>query len=133
MTASLDEQTKQLLHAPNFCHVATLQADGRPHLTPVWVDEQDGKVVLNSAEGRIWVRNVARDPRVTLEISNSENPYQYVTITGRVVERTHDGADAHIDSMAKKYLGQDTYPYRTEGEQRVIFRVEPEKVYVNGR
>lgn len=131
MTASLDAKSRELLHGPNFCHVATFRANGRPHLTPVWVDEQDGQIVLNGAEGRAWVRNADRDPRVTLAIQNISNPYEYVEITGRVAQRTHDGADAHIDAMAKKYLGQDTYPYRTPTEQRVLFRIEPERVYTN--
>jgi len=88
--------------------------------------------VLNSAEGRAWVRNVERDPRVTLTVVNGENPYEYVEVRGRVAERTHDGADAHIDAMAKKYMGVDEYPLRQPGEQRVIIRVEPEHVHAFG-
>jgi PPOX class probable F420-dependent enzyme len=132
MSASLTDKSRELLQAPNFCHIASYRPDGSAHVNPVWVDEQDGRVVLNGAEGRGWVRNVERDPRVTLSIQSMANPYEYVEITGRVAERTHDGADAHIDAMAKKYLGQDTYPYRTPTEQRVIVRIEPERVYSNG-
>jgi PPOX class probable F420-dependent enzyme len=126
---AIEGRVKELLEAPNFCHVGTLGKDGAPRIVPVWVDTEDGRVVLNSAEGRGWVKNVERDPRITCTISNSENPYEYVTIRGRVVEKTTDGADEHIDAMAKKYMGVDSYPFRTPTEQRVIFRIEPE--YVN--
>jgi PPOX class probable F420-dependent enzyme len=109
--------------------VATLRADGSVQVAPVWVDVQDGKPVVNSAEGRAWPRNLERDERVTIAVQNLENPYEYVEVRGRVAERTHDGADEHIDSLAKKYMGVDSYPMRQPGEQRVIFRIEPEHVY----
>ena len=132
MSATIDGHAEELLRAKNFCNVSTLRADGSVHAAPVWVDIEDGKPTLNSAEGRAWPRNLERDPRVTLTVQNLENPYEYVEVRGKVVERTHDGADEHIDALAKKYLGQDTYPYRQPGEQRVIIRVEPEHVYLNG-
>jgi PPOX class probable F420-dependent enzyme len=132
MSVKIEGRAEELLNAKNFCHVATLRADGSVHGVPVWVDVQDGRPVLNSAEGRAWVRNVERDPRVTLTIVNGENPYEYVEVRGRVAERTHDGADAHIDAMAKKYMGVDEYPLRQPGEQRVIIRVEPEHVHAFG-
>jgi PPOX class probable F420-dependent enzyme len=78
------------------------------------------------------VRNLERDPRITLEVQNMENPYEYVEIRGRVAELTREGADEHIDSLAKKYLGEDKYPYRQEGEHRVIIRIDPEHVHVQG-
>jgi len=96
------------------------------------VDVQQGRPVLNSAEGRSWVRNLERDPRVTLTVQNMENPYEYVEIRGRVAERTHDGADEHIDALAEKYLGIAEYPNRQPGEQRVIIRVEPEYAKLKG-
>jgi PPOX class probable F420-dependent enzyme len=132
MSVKIEGRAEDLLNAKNFCHVATLRADGSVHGVPVWVDVQDGRPVLNSAEGRAWVRNVERDPRVTLTVVNGENPYEYVEVRGRVAERTHDGADAHIDAMAKKYMGVDEYPLRQPGEQRVIIRVEPEHVHAFG-
>lgn len=132
MSVTIDGRAEELLTAKNFCHVATLRADGSIHGVPVWVDIQDGLPVLNTAEGRAWPRNLERDPRVTLTVQNLENPYEYLEIRGRVAERTHDGADAHIDAMAKKYLGQDSYPFRQPGEQRVIIRVEPEHASVHG-
>jgi PPOX class probable F420-dependent enzyme len=131
MSAMIDGRAEELLKGKNFCHVATLRADGTVHGVPVWVDVQDGRPVLNTAEGRAWPRNLERDPRVTLTVQNMENPYEYVEIRGTVAERTHEGADEHINSLAKKYLDQDEYPYRQPGEQRVIIRVAPEHVYVN--
>ncbi len=132
MSSKIEGHAEELLKGKNFCTVSTLRGDGSIHAAPVWVDVQDGRAVLNTAEGRAWPRNLARDPRVTLTVQNMENPYEYVTVRGRVTERTHEGADAHIDSMAMKYLGQDTYPYRQPGEQRVIIRVEPEYVHTYG-
>jgi PPOX class probable F420-dependent enzyme len=128
MAEQLEGRAKELLKEKNFALMATIRRDGTPHVNPVWVDADDGSVVINTAEGRAWPANARRDPRVTVTVMNHENPYEYVEIRGRVVEDTHDGADEHIDAMAKKYLGQDEYPFRQPGEQRVIFRIEPEEV-----
>jgi PPOX class probable F420-dependent enzyme len=128
MAEPIEGRSRELIEAPNFCFVGTLRADGTPHVVPVWVDADDGHVRLNSARGRAWPRNVERDPRVTLTIQNLQNPYEYTTVRGRVVEVTEDGADAHIDALAKKYLGQDTYPFRQPGERRIIVKVEPDEV-----
>ena len=132
MSATIEGRSEELLQAKNFCLVSTIRPDGSVHAAPVWVDLQDGRPVLNTAEGRAWPRNLERDPRVTLTVQNMENPYEYLAIRGRVAERTHEGADEHIDAMAKKYLGQDTYPFRQPGEQRVIIKVDPEDVHVWG-
>jgi PPOX class probable F420-dependent enzyme len=132
MSVKIEGRAEELLRAKNFAHIATVRADGSVQVAPTWVDVQDGRPVVNSAEGRAWVRNLERDPRITLEVQNMENPYEYVEIRGRVAELTREGADEHIDSLAKKYLGQDKYPYRQEGEQRVIIRVDPDKVHVQG-
>lgn len=132
MSAAIEGRAEELLKAKNFCQVATLRGDGSVHVAPAWIDVQDGKPVLNTAEGRVWPRNLERDPRITLTVQNMENPYEYVSIRGRVAERTTEGADAHIDALAKKYLGQDSYPSRQPGEQRLILRIEPEHVHVYG-
>lgn len=132
MSEPIEGRAEELLKAKNFCHVSTLRADGSVHTAPVWVDVQDGQPVLNTAEGRAWPRNLERDPRVTLTVQNMENPYEYLEVRGRVAERTHDGADEHIDAMAKKYMDKDEYPLRQPGEQRVIIRVDPERVKVWG-
>jgi PPOX class probable F420-dependent enzyme len=124
---------EELLKGKNFAHVATFRSDGLIQGVPVWIDVQDGLPTLNSAEGRAWPRNLERDPRVTLTVQNMENPYEYTEIRGHVTERTHDGADQHIDALAKKYLGVESYPNRQPGEQRVIIRIAPDHVYVNTR
>lgn len=129
MSQRIEGRAEELLKGKNFCHVATLRADGTIHGVPVWVDVQDGEAVLNTAEGRVWPRNLERDPRVTLTVQNMENPYEYVEVRGRVAERTHEGADEHINALTQKYMGQDEYPFRQPGEQRVIIRVEPEHVH----
>jgi PPOX class probable F420-dependent enzyme len=129
MSAAIEGRAEELLNGKNFCHVATLRADGSVQVAPVWVDVKDGLPTVNTAEGRAWPRNLERDPRVTLTVQNMENPYEYVEIRGRVAVRTHEGADAHIDSLAKKYLGLDEYPYRQPDEQRIIVSVEPEHVF----
>ena len=132
MSERIEGRAEELLKAKNFCHVSTLRKDGSVHTAPVWVDVQDGQAVLNTAEGRAWPRNLERDPRVTLTVQNLENPYEYLEVRGRVAERTHAGADEHIDALAKKYMGVEEYPLRQPGEQRVILRVEPEHVHVHG-
>jgi PPOX class probable F420-dependent enzyme len=109
-----------------FAHLATLMADGKPQTTPVWVDYVGERVVINTAEGRQKDKNMQRDGRVALSISDPDNPYRYLEVRGRVSERTHQGADQHIDAMALKYLGQAKYPYRRPGEVRVIYKVTPE-------
>jgi PPOX class probable F420-dependent enzyme len=126
--ATLDDETRALLEAPNIIQLGSIGKDCVPHITPVWADVEDGKIVVNSAEGRIWPRNVRRDPRVTISVSPPENPYAHTLIRGRVVEDTHEGADDMIDRLAKKYLGVDRYPYHRPDEQRVTFKIEPEKV-----
>ncbi len=128
MAIPLSEAARVLLEGQNFGHLATLMPDGSPQVSPVWVDHDGAHVLVNTAEGRVKLRNVRRDPRVAISIANQQNPYQMVTIQGRVVEITHEGADEHIDKMAKKYLGQDTYPFRRPGERRVILKIAPEHI-----
>jgi PPOX class probable F420-dependent enzyme len=115
-----------------FAHVATLNADGSPQVTPVWVDYDGTHVLFNTAKGRVKAKNLARDPRVALSVADPDNSYRYIAIQGKVVEMIENGADAHIDKMAKKYLGQDTYPYRTPNEVRLIVKISPDKVHTNG-
>ena len=128
MSATLSEGVKKLFREPNYGHMATLMPDGSPQVSPVWVDIDGDRILVNSAEGRVKPRNVRRDARVAISIYNQDNPYSSAFIRGRVVEITHEGADEHIDKLAKKYLGQDTYPYRQPGDQRVILVIEPEHV-----
>ncbi len=93
----------------------------------VWVDVQDGRVAVNSAVGRTWPTNLDRDPTITVTVYDEGNPYEYVEVRGRATART-EGADAHIDGLAKKYLGQDSYPDRQADEQRITFLVERSRV-----
>jgi PPOX class probable F420-dependent enzyme len=126
----LEGLARELLEAKNFSNVGTIRKDGSPRVVPTWVDTDGEHVLLNSAEGRAWVGDLDRDPHVAVTVQNHENPYEYVQIRGRVTERTNDGADEHINAMAKKYLGKDEYPFRQPGEQRVLFRIKPDRVQV---
>jgi PPOX class probable F420-dependent enzyme len=119
-----------LLQEPQLAHFTTLMADGDPQTTPVWVDvEADGSTVLiNTAAGRVKTENIERDPRVSVSVVDKGNDWRYALVRGRVVEQRIEGADAHIDAMAKKYLGRDRYPFRQSGEQRIKVYIEPEVV-----
>jgi PPOX class probable F420-dependent enzyme len=109
-----------------FANLATLMPGGEPQVTPVWVDYDGRYVLINTAENRQKDKNLTRDARVALAIMDPDNPYRYLEIRGRVAERTHAGADQQIDSLAKRYLGKDKYPFRQPGEVRVIFKIQPE-------
>jgi PPOX class probable F420-dependent enzyme len=132
MADQLEGRARELVEEPNFASIGTIRKDGTPLVNIVWADVDDGHVVVNSAEGRAWPNNVRRDPRVTVTIPNQDNPYEYVQIRGRVVEESHDDADEWIDRLAKKYLDEDTYPFRREGERRINFRIRPERVHLHG-
>jgi PPOX class probable F420-dependent enzyme len=108
-----------------FAHLATLQPDGSPQVTPVWFDYTKGVVRVNTAKGRIKARNLSPGAKVALSILDPDNPYRYIQIRGTVSKETTDGADAHIDSLAKKYLGKDVYPWHTDKETRVIYEITP--------
>jgi PPOX class probable F420-dependent enzyme len=126
--ASLNDRERTLFEEVNFVHLATVAEDGHPHVSPVWVDLDGDVIVINTAEGRRKTDDMRRDPRVGLSVHQQTNPYNHASVRGRVLELTHEGADAHIDAMAKKYLGQDVYPFRAPGEVRVIVRIEVEAV-----
>jgi PPOX class probable F420-dependent enzyme len=132
MAATIPEQFKDLFTKVAFAHLATLMADGSPQVTPVWVDYDGAYVRVNSAKGRVKDKNMRRDRRVALSIQDPDNPYRYLAIQGDVVEITENGADAHIDALAKKYLGKERYPFRSPGEVRVIYKIRPNKVSTSG-
>ena len=117
-----------LFHKKAFAHLATVMPSGEPQVTPVWVDYDGKHVLFNTAEGRQKDKNLQRDRRVALSITDPDNPYRYIEVRGQVVERTKSGADAHIDKMAKKYLGKDKYPFRKADEVRVIYKIDPQHV-----
>jgi PPOX class probable F420-dependent enzyme len=127
MASAFPENYLDLITAKKaFAQLATLMPDGSPQVTPVWCDMAGDVIRVNSAKGRQKDRNMRRDPRVALCLMDPENPYRYVELRGRVVEITEEGADAHIDSLARKYLDVETYPYRREDEIRVIYKIEIE-------
>jgi PPOX class probable F420-dependent enzyme len=128
MAATIPESFKDLFTKVAFAHLATCMADGSPQVTPVWVDYDGSHVRVNSAKGRLKDKNMRRNKRVALSIQDPENAYRYIAVRGEVVEITEQGADAHIDALAKKYLGKDRYPFRGPGEVRVIYKIRPEKV-----
>jgi len=121
-----------LLDKKAFAHLATLMRDGSPQVSPVWVLQRDGHVVINSAVGRMKDRNIVRDPRVGVSVTDPDNPYRSLMIRGRVVGRETEGADAEIDALAHKYMGVDTYPYRAPGEVRVSYTIAVDRVTVTG-
>ena len=120
---------RDILEKKAFAHLATLRPDGSPHVTPVWVDFDGTHVRFNTARGRAKTRYLERERRVAMSLQDPDNPYRYVEIDGRVVEMTEKGADAHIDALAKKYIGQDRYPWRRPGEVRIMVKVLPERVH----
>ncbi len=125
---AIPEQHLDLFQKRAYAHLATLMPDGSPQVTPVWIDLQDGYLIVNSGRGRQKDRNMRRDARVAVEIQDPENPFRVLLVRGRVVEITENGADASIDRLSFKYLGQEKYPYRVPGEARIIYRIEPEHV-----
>ena len=126
--AQIQDYTDLLREKRSFAHLATVMPDGSPQVTPVWIDYQDGKVLVNTAKGRVKARNMAKGSAVALSVADPDNPYRYVQVRGHVTAVREEGAEAHIDAMAKKYLGQDKYPFGQPGEQRVIYEIAPEKV-----
>jgi PPOX class probable F420-dependent enzyme len=127
MAEKIPTEARHLLEGANLAHVSTLNEDGSPQTSPVWIDHEDGRPVFNTAKGRVKPENIQRDSRVSFSIHNQENPYESILVQGRA-EIEEEGADEHIDKLAKKYLGEDEYPFRQPGEERLIVRVTPEKV-----
>ena len=111
MAATIPEQFKDLFGKVAFAHLATLMSDGSPHVTPVWVDYDGAYVRVNSAKGRVKDKNMRRDKRVALSIQDPENPYRYLAIRGEVAEITENGADAHIDALAKNTWAKSAIPF----------------------
>ena len=128
MAAAVPDNFKDLFQKKAFANLATVMSDGGPQVTPVWFDWDGSHIRVNSAKGRVKDRNMRRTPKVALAILDPDNPYRHLAVQGRVVEVTEQGADAHIDALAKKYLGQDRYPYRRAGEVRVIYKIQPDQI-----
>jgi PPOX class probable F420-dependent enzyme len=125
------EPVAKIIKKKNFAFLGTLMKDGSPHVSPVWIDitDDNNTILINTAKGRIKQKNVSRDPRVSISLTDDENPYSMVTIRGQVIEQTNNGADEHIDKLAKKYLNTDRYPGHSPNIKRIILRIRPEKVF----
>ena len=128
MSNVIPDKYKDLFSKKVFANLATLMPDGSPQVTPVWLDYDGENLVINTAAGRVKDKNLQRDKRVALAMSDPDNPYRYLEVRGKVVERTETGADDHIDKMAKKYMGVDKYPGRSPGEVRVMYKIKPERI-----
>ena len=125
----LSDRARAILRSKTFAHVAAIDAAGKPHVTPVWVDVDDKDTIwINTARGRVKDRLLRLDAPTALAAVDPENPYEYVQVRGHVSERRDVGADADIDHLAQKYLGEERYPFRQPGEERVTIVIEPEQV-----
>jgi PPOX class probable F420-dependent enzyme len=122
------EEVYRLFNGRNLAFVSTLSKDGPPHVTPVWTDIENDMILINTSEAAAKKRNVSRDPRIAISVVEQYNPYNMVSIKGRVIEQTFDGADEHLHKLAKKYLGIGRYYYRRPKNKRVILKVKPEKI-----
>ena len=132
MAATIPEKFRDLFTKQAFAHLGTLMADGSPQVTPVWCDYDGTHIRINSAKGRVKDKNMRRNKKVALSIMDPDNAYRYLGVQGVIVEITEEGADAHIDSLAKKYLGKEKYPFRQPGEVRVTYKINPEKISTMG-
>ena len=127
--STIPENYNDLFQKKTFAQLATIMSDGSPQVSPVWCEYDGEHVLINSAKGRVKDRNMRRNPNVAISVQDPENPYRHISLKGKVVEITENGADAHIDKLAKKYTGKDVYPNRRAGEVRVIYRILPEKIF----
>jgi len=128
----LPDELIELLRRPSTCFVATTMPDGSPQMTQTWVDTDGEHVLINTVEGFQKVRNVGRDPRVALSVSDPGNPSRYFAVRGRVVDVTTDGAADHIEALAQRYLG-GPYPwFGGRGQVRVLLSIAPDKIHAMG-
>lgn len=123
------ENIAKLFDGKNFAFLATVKKDGSPQVTPTWIDRDNNIILINTAKGRLKHKNVTRDPRVSISLVDDQNPYSMVTVSGRVIEQTTEGADEHIDKLARKYLNADKYPGHSPEVKRVILKIKPEKIF----
>jgi PPOX class probable F420-dependent enzyme len=128
MAVKLSDKAKGLIDSKAFAHIATINADGSPQVSPVWVERDGDTVIVNSEEKRLKVRNIKRNPHVSLSIQDTGNAYSYVEIRGKVVEVTPEGGFEGIDRLGKKYMGVDKYPGNQPGDVRVQIKIEPTRI-----
>jgi PPOX class probable F420-dependent enzyme len=124
----LNQKLLRLVEAKNFAFIGTVGKDGYPHVTPVWVDHDGQHILVNTTTNRVKTRNIKGNPKVSVAIVDWSNPYDKVVVKGTVVDLIENGAEQHIDKLAKKYLGQDRYPWHNPKEKRVILKIKPEKI-----
>ncbi len=129
----IPEEYQDLLLGKNIAHVATINPDGSPQVTPMWVDynKQKNEILVNTATGRKKARNMKIGSKVALSIPDSSNPYRYIGIQGEITEVTQEGALEHIDSLAMKYMGKEKYPL-PEGEIRMLIKIKPDFTHTIG-
>jgi PPOX class probable F420-dependent enzyme len=125
---SLPDPVKSLIEEKSYANVATLMPDGSPQVTQTWVDHDGDTVIINTFEGSQKFRNVQRNPKIALDVCDAGNPFRVAMIRGVVKEVTFDGAEEHVDKMAKKYLNLEKYPNRQPGMRRVLIKIEPTHV-----
>ena len=128
MSKSIPNEFRDLFAKRAYASLGTLRSDGWPQVTPVWCDADGDFVIINTAKGRHQDKNIHNDARVALIITDPGNPYRYLEIRGRAVEVPGSLADAHLDRMAKRYLGTETYTYKQAGEVRVMYKIQVERV-----
>jgi PPOX class probable F420-dependent enzyme len=128
-TDQITEPVAKLLRDKNFAFLSTLMSDGSPQVTPTWVDVEDNIILINTTDSRLKHKNTSRDPRVAVSVTDHNNPYNMVTIRGKVIAQTNQGADEQLDKLAKKYLGVDRYPMKSPDEKRIILKIKPEKIF----
>ena len=129
----IPDEYHDLFEKDTFAHVVTMNPDGDPHATPVWIDyDADGdRLLVNTERHRRKAQNVSEDPTVAVSMTDPENPYRFLSVTGEVDEVTTEGAREHIDELAQRYMGEDEYPQPIESE-RVILRIRPDEVLTGG-
>jgi PPOX class probable F420-dependent enzyme len=128
---ALTDEQKEFLRNPFVGVATTLRSDGSPHSTVVWVDAADGSIEFNTAYGRAKPRHLEHDPRMSLTVVDPDDDYRWLSVSGHA-ELVEEGADEQIDRLARKYLGQDEYPFRKPGERRVTVRVIPDRIEAYG-
>ncbi|PIW32195.1 MAG: PPOX class F420-dependent oxidoreductase [Nitrosopumilales archaeon CG15_BIG_FIL_POST_REV_8_21_14_020_37_12] len=126
----MDKKAERLFQQKNLVFVATLMNDGSPQLSPVWANLEDGYILVNTAEGRIKHKNVLRDPRVAVSVVSADNPLDMTTIRGTVTELIPDYDYKHADKLTRQYMGREHYPFKRDGEKRIILKIKPERVFV---
>jgi PPOX class probable F420-dependent enzyme len=125
---SLNDDDIGLFRGKNFAHLAVIRPDGSPHVTVTWIDAADGRVLVNTAVGRVKDRYVRKDPRVSVTLHDEADPYRWVRVDGVVEEFvTGEEAERHIDELHRRYYDGEAWTY-TEGQQRVIYRIRPERI-----